>query len=361
VRALLDARLRLSPRVRRAHRPRVIHGRLPWPLVFQVLGVLAAAWLVIHTWEMWLVVFIALIVAAAILPAARLGERYRVPRGLTVLVVYVAVAGVFTLMGRLLWPALSEQARQFMEQLPRMIENVKGWVGDVEYYIGRWGFAAPTPKADNLQAILGPLLANTARVTAGAVGVVFGALAVLVVAAYLVMDARHVGQWLLSLVPPGGRPTALLLTGPVLDRIGGYVRGQLVSSVFVGILIAIGLSLVGVRYALLIGALAAVFNIVPFVGATLAAVLAVLAALNDSIVRAALALAVMIAAQTVEGKLLAPHFVGRATGLHPLAVLLALLAGAHLGGLIGALVAVPLLAAAWEIVRTLYVERAADG
>ena len=306
-------------------------------------------------------VFIALIIAAAILPAARLGERHRVPRGLTVLVVYVAVAGVFTLMGRLLWPALSEQAQQFMEQLPRMIENVKGWVGDIEYYIGRWGFATPTPKADNLQAILGPLLANTARVTAGAVGVVFGVLAVLVVAAYLVMDARHVGQWLLSLVPPSGRPTALLLTGPVLERIGGYVRGQLVSSVFVGILIAIGLSLVGVRYALLIGALAAVFNIVPFVGATLAAVLAVLAGLNDSIVRAALALAIMIGAQTVEGKLLAPHFVGRATGLHPLAVLLALLAGAHLAGLIGALVAVPLLAAAWEIVRTLYVEPAADG
>jgi predicted PurR-regulated permease PerM len=89
-------------------------------------------------------------------------------------------------------------------------------------------------------------------------------------------------------------------------------------------------------------------------------VLAVLAGLNDSVVRAALALAVMIAAQTVEGKLLAPHFVGRATGLHPLAVLLALLAGAQVAGLVGALVAVPLLAAAWEIVRTLYVEPAAD-
>jgi predicted PurR-regulated permease PerM len=358
---LLDAGLRLSPRARGADGPRVIHGRLPWPLVFQALGVLAAVWLVVHTWEVWLLVFIALIIAAAILPAARLGERYQVPRGLTVLVVYVAVAGIFTLMGRLLWPALSEQGQQFMEQLPRMIENVKGWVGDVEFYIGRWGFATlPTPKADNLQAVLGPLLANTARATAGVVGVVFGVLAVLVVAAYLVMDARHVGGWLLALLPRESRPTAILLAGPVLERIGGYVRGQLVSSVFVGILIAIGLSLIGVRYALLIGALAAVFNIVPFVGAAVAAVLAVLAGLNDSVVRAALALAVMIAAQTVEGKLLAPHFVGRATGLHPLAVLLALLAGAQVAGLVGALVAVPLLAAAWEIVRTLYVEPAAD-
>ena len=71
---------------------------------------------------------------------------------------------------------------------------------------------------------------------------------------------------------------------------------------------------------------------------------------------AAITLAAMVGAQTIEGKLLAPHFVGRATGLHALAVLLALLAGAHTAGLIGALVAVPLLAGLWEIVRTLYIE-----
>jgi predicted PurR-regulated permease PerM len=59
----------------------MVDGRLPWPLVFQVLAVAAAVWLVIATWTLWLLVFTALIIAAAILPAARLGERYRIPRG----------------------------------------------------------------------------------------------------------------------------------------------------------------------------------------------------------------------------------------------------------------------------------------
>jgi predicted PurR-regulated permease PerM len=130
-----------------------------------------------------------------------------------------------------------------------------------------------------------------------------------------------------------------------------------VSSFFVGVLIAIALSALGVRYALLIGALAAVFNVVPFVGAALAAVLAVLSALNESPVRALVAAAVMWGSQTVEGKFLAPHFVGRATGLHPLAVLLALLAGAHVAGFVGALVAVPFAAGAWEVVHALWVDR----
>jgi predicted PurR-regulated permease PerM len=334
----------------------IVGGRLPWPLVFQVLGVLAAVWLFVATWPIWLLAFTALIIAAAILPAARVGERYRVPRGVTVLIVYLVVIGVMTLMGRLLWPALSEQWKQFMDQLPRLIDNVRGWVGDLRLFYEQWGGTMTVPKPDNLQAVAGALLANTVRLTAGTVGAAFEMLAVLVVAAYLVIDAPHIGRTLLSLLPPSARPIATGLAPEVLDRIGGYVRGQLLSSVCVGALIAIALTVLGVRYSLLIGALAAVFNVVPFVGATVAAVLAVLAALNESVTLAVLTLAAMVGAQTVEGKLLAPHFVGRATGLHALAVLLALLAGAHMAGLIGALVAVPFLAGLWQIVRTLYIE-----
>ena len=325
-------------------------------MIFQVLGVAVAVWLFVATWQVWVLAFVALIIAAAILPAARVGERWRVPRGLVVLAVYVVAVGVFTLMGRLLWPALSEQWTQFMDQLPKLVENVRGWLGNVDYWLGQWGASLPSPKADKVEGIAGILLGNAVRLTTGVVGAVFEALAVLVIAAYLVIDSREVGHTLLTLLPREHRPTATRLAPAVLDRIGGYVRGQIVSSFFVGVLIAIALSIIGVKYALLIGALAAVLNVVPFVGATVAAVLATLSALNDGVVLAAIALPVMVVCQTVEGKLLAPYFVGRATGLHALAVLVALLAGFHLGGLVGGLVAVPFLAGAWEIVRTLWVE-----
>jgi len=325
-------------------------------MIFQVLGVAVAVWLFLATWQVWVLAFVALIIAAAILPAARVGERWRVPRGLVVLAVYVVAVGVFTLMGRLLWPALSEQWTQFMDQLPKLVENVRGWLGNVDYWLGQWGASLPSPKADKVEGIAGILLGNAVRLTTGVVGAVFEALAVLVIAAYLVIDSREIGHTLLTLLPREHRPTATRLAPAVLERIGGYVRGQIVSSFFVGVLIAIALSIIGVKYALLIGALAAVLNVVPFVGATVAAVLATLSALNDGVVLAAIALPVMVVCQTVEGKLLAPYFVGRATGLHALAVLVALLAGFHLGGLVGGLVAVPFLAGAWEIVRTLWVE-----
>jgi predicted PurR-regulated permease PerM len=329
-------------------------------MVFQIVAVVAAVWLVLRTWQIWLLFFTALIIAAAILPAARWGERRRIPRGVTVLAVYVGVIGLLALMGRLVWPALSEQWRQFTEHLPKLIENARALLGNIDYWLAQWGASLPQPKADNVGGIAGTLagtiLPNVVRVTTGAVGAVIEVLAMLVVAAYLVIDAREIGHTLVTLLPREHRPTATRMAPAVLDRVGGYVRGQLVSSFFVGVLIAVTLSLLGVKYALLIGFVAAVLNIVPFVGATVAAVLAVLSALGDGIVLAGVALAVMLGCQTVEAKLLAPYFVGRATGLHALAVLVALLAGFQLGGLIGGLVAVPLLAGAWEIVRSLWVE-----
>jgi len=324
-------------------------------MIFQILGVIAAVCLLLVTWQIWLLFFMALIIAAAILPAARWGERRRIPRGVTVLVVYVGAIGVLALMGRLLWPALSEQWMQFTDQLPKLLENARSWLGRFDYWLAQWGASLPE-KPDNVQGLAGSLLGNVLRVTTGAVGAVLESLAVLVIAAYIVIDSREIGHTLVSLLPREHRPIAVRLAPSVLERIGGYVRGQLVSSFFVGILIAVALSLLGVKYALLIGAVAAVLNIVPFVGATVAAVLAVLSALTEGIVLAAVALGVMVGCQTIEGKFLAPYFVGRATGLHALAVLLALLAGFQLNGLVGGLVAVPLLAGAWEIVRTLWVE-----
>src|SRR5437867_4048646 len=305
------------------------------------MGIGVAVYLIVSTWQVWLLFFTALIVAAAILPAARWAERYRIPRGATVLAVYLGFAGVLSLMGGLLWPALAEQWSQFTEQLPKLVDNVRGWLGSVDVFLEQWGASLRAPKPDEVQGLASTLVANTLRVTAGVVGFVVGLLAIVVIAAYLVVDARTIGETLLRLVPRTHRSRVAALGEPVLDRIGGYV-------------LAIGMAILGVKYALLIGALAAVFNVVPFVGSFIAAVLGILSALNESLTLALATAGLFWGTNLLEGKLLAPHFVGRATGLHPLAVLLALFAGVHMGGLVGALVSVPLLAGAWEIVRRLY-------
>ena len=244
-----------------------------------------------------------------------------------------------------------------MEQLPRLVDNVRGWLGLLDIWISQWGASLPAPKAGDIHPLASTLLANTLAVTAGAVGAVFGLLAIVVLAAYIVIDAERLGRGLLALVPREHRAFVAALAEPVLDRIGGYIRGQILSSVCVGAVLAIGLALLGVRYPLLIGALAAVLNIVPFVGSLVAAVLGILSALNESVALAIGTAVLFWASNLLEGKVLVPQLVGRATGLHPLAVMLVLLAGAHLAGLIGALIAVPLSAALWEITKTVYASK----
>lgn len=326
----------------------------PWSRLLQLLAVVAGIWFLFHTWQLWLLVLSALILAAAMLPAARWGERRRIPRAVTVMVIYLGVALILSALGGILIPALAEQGPQFLRQLPALLANLKGWLGVLSRLGGEW--AIPLPTAESLDQIGPALIENTLRATAGVVGGVLGILLILFLAAYMVVDSERISRGLLALIPPEARPRVPALAEPVLQRMGGYVRGQIVASGFVGIILALGLWLLGVPYALLIGGLAAVLNVIPFLGSTLASVLGILTALNVSLLLAIWTALLFWGTNLIEGKFLVPQLVGRATGLHPLAVMLVLLVGAKLGGLVGALVAVPLLAGGWEILRALWVE-----
>jgi predicted PurR-regulated permease PerM len=325
----------------------------PWSRLFQLLAVAAAVWFLFQTWQLWLLVLSALILAAAMLPAARWGERRRIPRSVTVIAIYLVVALILSVLGGVLVPAVAEQGREFLRQLPALLANLRGWFGALSRLGGEW--AVPLPSPENWEQ-LGPTLAeNTLRATAGVVGGVLGLLLILFVAAYLVVDSERIGRGLLALVPPTARARVPDLAESVLDRMGAYVRGQIVASGCVGVVLGVGLSLLGVPYALLIGGLAAALNVIPFVGATVASVLGILTALNVSLALALWTALLFCGTNVIEGKFLVPQLVGRATGLHPLAVMLGLLAGAKLAGLVGALVAVPLLAGGWEVVRAVWV------
>ena len=331
---------------------------ITWRAIGRVLLTGAAVWVLIESWEFWILLFMALIVAAAILPAARWADRYRIPRLVTVLGVYVAAALVVGVLGRFLFPALVEQGAQFVSQLPVLLEKGRTLLAQIIAWGARWDIPLPSlpNEGDSLRRLGEVLLANTLAVTRGAVGAVVGFFVVLVLAAYVVIDAEHIGRGLQNMLPAARRQQAARAAGAALSRMGGYVRGQLVVSLSVGTVIAVGLALLGVPYWLLIGGVAAGLNVVPFLGSPAAAVLGILAALNISPTLALWAALVFWGANLLEAKLLVPQLVGRATGLHPLAVLVAILVGAKLAGIIGALIAVPLLAGAWEILWVLYIE-----
>jgi predicted PurR-regulated permease PerM len=332
---------------------------LGWATIGRVAVAALGLWVALKAWQIWLLLFLAVVVAAAILPAARWGDRHRLPRLFTVLSVYLVAAFVIGSLGWLLAPALAEQATQFGRQLPVLLDNIRRGVASIVDWGARYEVPVPALSADGWQGFeaLGQFLVETTlSATAGVIGAVVGFFLVLILAAYLVVEAGRIGRGVRRLLPPIHRARAEALSEPVLTVIGAYIRGQAVVNLCLGAMIALGLALLGVPYALLLGTAAAVLNVVPFLGAPLVAVVGILAAFNISAALALWTALVFLAANLLEGKLLIPYFVGRATGLHPLVILLGLLIGAKLAGLIGALVAIPFLAGAWEVLRRVYLE-----
>jgi predicted PurR-regulated permease PerM len=137
---------------------------------------------------------------------------------------------------------------------------------------------------------------------------------------------------------------------------GGYVRGQLLVSIAVGAFLAVGLTLIGVKYSLILGVLAGFLNLMPFVGSLLTASFSVLVAANQSLLTGALTLGLFGLEQWFESNLIVPQLLGKQVELHPVVVLFAILTGASLMGVLGALVAVPVASAALLLAEELYVK-----
>jgi len=163
-----------------------------------------------------------------------------------------------------------------------------------------------------------------------------------VITAYLLMDLDNLKRGLEAIVPQKRWHATLSLLAEFDAVIGGFIRGQLIVAVLVGVMITIAMLLLRVPYAFLLGLLAGIGDLIPYVGAVLAFVPAVLSAgFANGWIGALIAAAAFVAIYELEGHIIAPNIVSRQVRLSPFVVLLALLIGAELGGLVGMLVAVP--------------------
>jgi predicted PurR-regulated permease PerM len=125
------------------------------------------------------------------------------------------------------------------------------------------------------------------------------------------------------------------------QAVGGYVRGQLIVSALVGILVGLGLAILGIPLALALGFLSAIFNIVPYLGVVISITPALLLAAQFGLGKVALVMLVFGLANQIEAQFLSPNILGRSTNLHPITIIVAILCGAALGGMVGMLLAVP--------------------
>jgi len=327
--------------------------------LWKVPLVAACLWVLYLSLNVVLLALVSIVLAAAILPLADALQKRRVPRAVTVLGIYALGLGILTILVILLVPVVVEQAQIFALKVPQFRQTVNQWIASGRAGLGRFTggkpVELPTLGFEQLGPIAQGLIERSLLATRGLFSAMLGGILVLFVAGYIVVDRRRLGDGLLRFVPRPRREWVAEVSVDVLRRMGGYVRGQAIVSACAGVILTIGLSLVGFETALLIGVLAGALNFIPYLGSTVTFLLAVLLAINSSVFTIAGVVVVFVIEQMLEANILVPYFTGRQVELHPLAVLGALIVGANVAGILGALVAVPVTAGIDAILQDIYV------
>jgi predicted PurR-regulated permease PerM len=279
----------------------------------------------------------------------------RLTRFWGVLVVVIVIFGILALASTLLVTVLTQFA-DLVKRLPELSAHLTTWSDALAHRypvlkgVDHQLRSLTTNSAQTVQKFLLPSFQKHLSSLLGgifgmAVGVAEG-FATLILAIYMMIDYDKISMSLLRIFPRTWQPFVLDLSNNTSTAVGGYLKGQLLIATFVGVFIGVLLTIFGIPSAPAIGLLAAVFNIVPYLGVVISIIPALLlAATTDAVVfKIIVVLVVFVAANQIEGHLLSPIVLGRTTDLHPVTVVLAILSGLALFGIAGALVAVPLTA-----------------
>lgn len=310
-----------------------------------------ASFLVTHIFSVLLLFVFAGIIALLLTPVVDAMETvviFRKRRGLAAIALLVVLLAVISAIVALVIPSLVAQAKA----LPALVGKGQGFLTGLQDQLNSHGIPLqvqlPTGGPSN-----GTVIGSAIGILGGTLTTVIDILLVTVISIYLLAQGRELiaaGRKLF----PGHQQVFDFILLAVGTTMAGYARGQLIMSVGMGLYTGIGMSLVGVHYAIVLGILTFFLEFIPLVGAPLGMAAAVVVGLFQSPLTALLAAIVGVGGHALEAYIIGPRVSGHATRLHPLAAMGALLIGAELGGVLGALFAVPLAAMANVFLGAIY-------
>lgn len=326
--------------------------------ILKIVLILLVLWFLYVILDVLALIFVAFVLASAITPWVDKLQKRRVPRVAAVIAIYAVVFGILSVTVILLVPAVVSEISQLTSRLPELYNKLTGSI----LALNQTGNGAISVSAieKNLQTLSQGLLQLTSGLF-GTLSSIFGGVAslitVLVIVFYMTVEEQGTKKLIQSIAPSKYQPYLLQLVVKIQSRMGRWLRGQLMLSLIIAVATFIGLSIFGVKYALLLAMLAGVFEIIPFIGPILAAIPAVFFAATDAPVKGLLVAGYYILVQQLENNLLVPKVMQQTVGLNPLVILIAVLVGARIGGFLGVILAVPVAAIVAIFLSDVFEER----
>lgn len=316
-----------------------------------VVGVVLAVYLLYQLRLLLILVFLAILLAAGLYGAVRFFERF-LPRVLAVLLSYLLLIGLFVLVLFLIFPPLVRQIVELVEDAPSIANDLRA--GAVSLIDGIAGAGRGEEIVDSLtagaQGAL-PELGSLLSVPLTLVGILTNALVVIFLSALMLIERDRSRAWALEFVDERDREALIGVSRNALLRLGAYVRGQLLVMTIIGFGSALGMLVLGVPFAVPLGALSFITASIPLAGAFIAGGPIVLVALTVSPATGLLMAGWLVVLQQLEGSVVTPYIQGRIVNLSAIAVLLGVVAGTSIAGIVGGIIAIPIVAVADVVLR----------
>ena len=316
--------------------------------VLVVLGIIISAFLLLQIVRaaqgilIWICV--AIFLALALNPAVDALQRRGVQRrGLAVAIVFVGTILAIAALAATVIPTIVSQVNDFIDAVPGYVEDLTQGRGRLGFLEREYQITERVREAlaeGGATKVLG-LSGTAVAVTKGVITAVFATLTIAFLTLFMLLEGPAWMERLYSLLPEEKQPRWRAIGRDIYRTIGGYVTGNLTISLIAGIVSTIALLILGVPYAVALGLLVAILDLIPLAGATIAAILVTTVAFLDSTTSGIIILVFFVVYQQIENHILQPVVYGRTVRLSPLAVLIAVLIGAEIAGVIGALAAIP--------------------
>ncbi|MGH2374847.1 MAG: AI-2E family transporter [bacterium] len=333
-------------------------------VILTILVVLGIARIIVMVGEILLLVLIAAILATGLSPVVDAFERrtwtrrrWHLPRTGAIFLVYVGLLVALSVLGSILITPLVSESREVLERGPELYGNLSERLAELQRrYSWLPDLTAIVNRLPQEVGRLGSYVGAATGVAFRVFGSVVSAVTVLILSFYMLLEGPAIKEGFLDLFPRKHHRQLETVLQHVGVKFGGWLRGQLFLGLIIGLVAGLGTWVLGLPYPFLLGVAAGVTELIPLIGPVLGAIPAVLVALFGETWRLLAVIVFFTFIQQAEGNFLVPRVMRQAVGLSPLLTLVAIMIGANLMGILGALLAVPIAAAlqviVGEMVRT---------
>nr|WP_106778919.1 AI-2E family transporter [Lysinibacillus timonensis] len=304
-------------------------------------------------------------------PFLRILVNWRVPRVWGIFILYLIVLGLLTLLVVAVFPFLRDQLKNLLEEFPNYFMSVTGNIitflnnSSFNEIFERYNFDydavitdITTGFASSVQATFTVLASGVASGITGFVskltGIVLSLVTVPFILFYLLYEGEKLPKFILKILPPRARNEASQVMKEVDKQVSSYIQGQILVSICIGVMMTIGFLIIGLEYAFVLGFLAMITSVVPYLGPAIAITPAIIIALVNSPFMLLKLVIVWTIVQLVEGKLITPNIMGKSLSIHPITIIFVLLTAGSLFGVAGVILGIPTYAILKVVVSHMY-------